>query len=107
VTRNTAALPKCTHTARVNRPDLVAHVALRAGISKRAAGDAVDAFLAAILRAVADDERVSLVGFGTFERRIRAPRAACNPATGQRVMVPATPVPVFRPARAFKDACKR
>jgi DNA-binding protein HU-beta len=107
VTERTALCAPNTYRPEVNRPDLVAHVALRAGISKRAAGDAVDAFLAAILRAVADDERVSLVGFGTFERRIRAPRAACNPATGQRVMVPATPVPVFRPARAFKDACKR
>lgn len=91
----------------MNRPDLVAHVALRAGISKRAAGDAVDAMLAAIRRAVVDDQRVSLVGFGTFERRVRAPRAGTNPATGERVVVPATPVPVFRAARAFRDACKR
>lgn len=90
----------------MNRPDIVAHVAARASISKRAAGDAVDAMLGSILRAVADGERVSFPGFGTFEKRIRAPRTARNPRTGEPLPVPATPTPVFRPARAFRNACR-
>lgn len=93
-------------TDNMNRPDIVAHVAARSGISKRAAGDAVDAFLASVLRAVAHGDRVSFPGFGTFERRVRSPRAARNPRTGAPIRVPATPVPAFRPARAFRDACR-
>lgn len=89
----------------MNRPEIVAHVAHRANISKRAAGDAVDAFLAAVRRAVQCGERVSLPGFGTFERRLRAPRLARNPRSGETVRVPAALVPVFRPAPAFRDGC--
>ena len=91
----------------MNRPELIAHVALRAGISKRAAADAVDALCDAVTRAVSGGERVMLPNFGTFERRLRAPRSARNPSTGEVVRVPSRPVPVFRPARAFRSACTR
>lgn len=93
--------------AAVNKGDLVAQVSLQAGISKRAATEAVDAVFDTVRRTVARGERVTLPGFGTFEKRLRAPRTARNPRTGDRVPVPAMSVPVFRPGQAFKDACKR
>ena len=84
----------------MNKSDLV-----ETGFSKRIANQAIDAMLEAVRRSVARGERVSLPGFGTFEKRLRAPRTARNPRTGERVRVPATPVPVFRPGQDFKDAC--
>jgi DNA-binding protein HU-beta len=89
----------------VNKSDLVATVAIEAGVSKRLSGDVVEAVFEAIRRTVARGDRVSIPGFGTFERRLRSPRAARNPRTGEHVSVPATPVPAFRPGRDFRDAC--
>jgi DNA-binding protein HU-beta len=89
----------------LNKSDLVATVALETGFSKRVASEAIDAVIEAVRRTVSRGERVSLPGFGTFERRLRAPRTARNPRTGATVKVPATPVPVFRAGRDFKDAC--
>jgi len=88
----------------MNKGDLVAEVSQVADVSKRVATDAVDSILGAIVRAVASDEKVSLTGFGSFEKRLRAPRTARNPQTGQKIKLPATSVPMFRPGRDFKDA---
>lgn len=90
----------------MNKGDLIAHVSVQANVSKRVATEVVDAVLAAVKRSVSRGERVSIPGFGTFERRLRAPRVARNPRTGQRVPVPAVSVPVFRPGQEFKDACR-
>jgi len=89
----------------VNKSDLIATVSLETGLSKRVTSEAVDAILEAVRRTVARGERVTLPGFGTFNRVLRAPRTARNPRTGERVRVPAMPVPVFRPGQDFKDAC--
>jgi DNA-binding protein HU-beta len=88
----------------MNKGDLVAEVSQVADVSKRIATDTIDAVFAAIVRAVANGEKVSLSGFGTFEKRLRAPRTARNPRTGQVLKVPATSVPAFRPGSDFKDA---
>ncbi len=88
----------------MNKGDLVAEVSEVAGISRRAAADAVDATLEAIARAVARGDKVVLSGFGSFEKRLRAPRTARNPQTGEAVKVPATSVAVFRPGQDFKEA---
>ena len=91
----------------MNKGDLVAEVSQLADVSKRVATDAIDAIVAAITRSVANDEKVSLTGFGSFEKRLRAPRTARNPQTGQKIRLPATSVPMFRPGRDFKDAVAR
>jgi DNA-binding protein HU-beta len=90
----------------VNKGDLIAHVSLESGVSKRVATDIIDAVLTAVKRSVSRGERVSIPGFGTFEKRLRAPRTARNPRTGARVPIPAVSVPVFRPGQEFKDACR-
>ena len=56
-----------------------------------------------IERAVADGEKVQLVGFGTFEQRFRAGRSVRNPRTGETVFVPDSKAPVFKPGKEFKD----
>ncbi len=92
-------------SALVNKGDLIALVSLEASVSKRVATQVVDAMIDAVKRSVARGERVSIPGFGTFEKRLRAPRVARNPRTGARVPVPAMSVPTFRPGQDFKDAC--
>lgn len=87
----------------MNKSDLVTRVSVDAGISKREAGEAVDSVLGAVQRAVAKGEKVTLPGFGTFEKRKRAARTARNPQTGTTIKVPATSVPAFKPGQGFKD----
>ena len=88
----------------MNKSDLVSRVSIDAGLSKREATGAVDAVLGAIRSSVAKGDKVSLPGFGTFERRKRAARTARNPQTGATIKVAATSVPAFRPGAEFKAA---
>ena len=88
----------------MNKAQLVAQVSVRLDVSKRVATEAVDAVFDSVQRAVAKGEKVTLPGFGTFEKRLRAPRTARNPQTGATVKVPATSVPVFGPGSYFKTA---
>src|SRR3954467_12528314 len=70
---------------------------------RQAAADAVDAVLDAIVRAVVSGDRVSVTGFGSFEKVERPARYARNPQTGERVRVKKTSVPRFRAGQGFKD----
>jgi DNA-binding protein HU-beta len=88
----------------MNKGDLVAEVSEVADVSRRVANEAVDAILDAITRAVARGDKVVLSGFGSFEKRLRAPRTARNPQTGEAIKVPATSVAVFRPGQDFKES---
>jgi DNA-binding protein HU-beta len=86
----------------VNKAQLVEAVAEQLG-GRRTAAEAVDAVLDAIVRATVAGDRVSVTGFGTFERVDRSARYARNPQTGERVRVKKTSVPRFRPGQGFKD----
>ena len=87
----------------MNRQQLVDAVGERLG-DRKAAAAAVEAVLETVTGALAQGERVSIFGFGVFEKVDRAARTARNPATGGTVDVPATSVPRFRPGQALKDA---
>jgi DNA-binding protein HU-beta len=87
----------------VNKAQLIDAVAEKLEISRRAAGEAVDAVLDGITGAVVSGDKVSLTGFGTFESARRPARIARNPRTGDQVRVPAATVPKFRAGQAFKD----
>ena len=91
----------------MNKQDLVAEVSARLDISKRAATDAVDAVFGTIKRALAQGDKVSLPGFGSFGSALRAPRRARNPQTGAAVNVPATFVPTFRPGKDLRESVGR
>ena len=87
----------------VNKAQLIDAVAMKLDISRRSAGDTVDAVLEGITGAIISGDKVSLTGFGTFETTRRAARTARNPRTGASVAVPAATVPKFRPGQALKD----
>jgi len=86
----------------VNKAQLVEAIADKVG-GRMAAADAVDAVLDAIVRAVVSGDRVSVTGFGSFEKVERPARYARNPQTGERVRVKKTSVPRFRAGQGFKD----
>lgn len=88
----------------MNKKDLVAAIAERAGLTKKDAEKALDAFTATVVDALKKGEKVNLVGFGVFEVRERKARIGRNPQTGAAIQIPATKVPAFRPGKGFKES---
>jgi DNA-binding protein HU-beta len=86
----------------VNKSDLVSRMTERLGGDRAIAAAAVNGVLEEIENSVARGERVSLHGFGTFDRRERAPRTGRNPRTGAAIQLAASVAPVFRPGTAFR-----
>lgn len=91
----------------MNKAELVSAVAERAEISKKDAEKAVTAVFAAIEQTLAQNEKVQLVGFGTFEVKDRAERTGRNPQTKETIVIPATKVPGFKAGKALKDAVQK
>jgi DNA-binding protein HU-beta len=85
----------------MNKRDLVDAISDRMG-DKRTATEAVNAVLETIQKTVAKGDKVSITGFGVFEKTVRPARTARNPATGAAVKVPKTSVPKFRAGADFK-----
>ena len=87
----------------VNKAELVAKIADKAGFTKKDAEVALNAVIASIEEALVADEKVALVGFGTFEVKARAARTGINPLTKAAIKIPATKVPKFNVSKALKD----
>ena len=79
-------------------------LAVRTGLSKADAREAVDSVFATIGDALANGEEVRITGFGTFGTRSRAARTGRNPRTGEAVSVPASTSPTFKARKTLKDA---
>lgn len=90
----------------MNKTELVAAVAEQAALSKKDADAAVTAVLDSIKGALADGDKVALVGFGTFSIKERAARTGINPLTKAPMDIPASKVPAFKAGAALKDAVK-
>ncbi|MBE6766424.1 MAG: HU family DNA-binding protein [Clostridia bacterium] len=88
----------------MNKTELVAAIAEKAGISKKDADAAVAAFVDTVEGALKAGDKVALVGFGTFEVRERAARTGINPQTKETIKIAASKAPVFKAGKAFKDA---
>ncbi|MBI4984284.1 MAG: HU family DNA-binding protein [Rhodocyclales bacterium] len=88
----------------MNKAELIEVAAKEAGISKAAANKALDATIAAVVKAVSKGDSVTLVGFGTFKSAKRAARTGKNPKTGATIKIAATTVPKFSAGAAFKAA---
>ena len=88
----------------MNKSELIQAVADAASISKSTAGKAVDAVIDNIKKSLADNDPVTLIGFGTFSVRERAARTGRNPRTGERLEIKAAKVPIFKAGKALKDA---
>ncbi len=87
----------------MNKAELVAMVAEKSGLTKKDSERAVSAVFESIEDSLVRGDKVSLVGFGTFERRMRGARKGRNPQTGADVEIPAAKVPVFKAGKALKD----
>ena len=88
----------------MNKTELIAAVAEKASISKKDADSAVNAVLDTIVEALAADEKVQLVGFGTFEVRSRSARQGRDPRSNSPITIPASKVPAFKAGKASKDS---
>jgi DNA-binding protein HU-beta len=87
----------------MNKGELVDVVAEKASVTKKQADAVLSAALEAIMEAVSDGDKVTLVGFGSFESRERKAREGRNPKTGDKMEIPATRVPAFSAGKLFKD----
>jgi DNA-binding protein HU-beta len=87
----------------MNKGELVDQIAQKASVTKKQADAVLTAAIETIMDAVADDDKVTLVGFGSFESRDRKAREGRNPKTGEKMEIPATKVPAFSAGKLFKE----
>ena len=92
----------------MNKTDLVKAIVAENSynITQACAEEMVNSFISNIIKEVAANNKVQLIGFGTFEQAKRAERKCRNPKTGEEMMVAACSVPKFRPGTVFKNAVK-
>jgi len=88
----------------MTKAELVDAVAKSANLTKAAADKAVGAVIGAVSDALGRGDKVTLVGFGSFEVSTRKARTGRNPQTGKEIKIAAAKVPKFRPGKALKDA---
>ena len=90
----------------MNKTELVKVVAEQAELTQKDAAKAVDALIEIISETLAQEEKIQLIGFGTFEVRERAARKGRNPQTGEEIEISASKVPAFKAGKALKEAVK-
>lgn len=88
----------------MNKTDLILAVSEKTGLAKKDADKAVNAVISTIMETLSKDEKVQIVGFGTFEVRNRSERQGRDPRTNSPITIPASKVPAFKAGKAFKDA---
>ena len=88
----------------MNKAELINAVAEKAGLSKKDSEAAITAAIDVITAALAEGDKVQLVGFGAFEVKARAARIGRKPKTKESIDIPASKVPVFKAGKALKDA---
>ncbi len=91
----------------VTKADLVDHVADVTGMKKKDVKAVIDALLTEISEMLDRDYKVQLTGFGTFEVRKRKARVGVKPGTTERIKIPASKYPAFKPGKALKEKVKR
>ena len=88
----------------MNKTELIAAIAEKAEISKKDSEKALKAFVDVVTEQLKNDDKVQLVGFGTFEVSKRAAREGRNPQTGKTMKIAACEAPKFKAGKALKDA---
>jgi len=88
----------------VNKAELVEEVSSEVGLTKKDVNNVVDAITSAITNSLARKERVTLVGFGTFQVQKRKARQGVNPQTKAKIRIPAKEVPKFKPGKNLREA---
>lgn len=87
----------------MNKSELVKAMADETGLTQKDAEKALNSFVNQVSNALANKDKVQLVGFGTFETRERAERTGVNPQTKEQIKIPATTAPAFKAGKALKD----
>lgn len=87
----------------MNKQELVEAIAKEAGLTKKDASGALEAFIDIVGKQLKKKDKVQLVGFGTFEVSKRAAREGRNPQTGDTMKIPASLAPKFKAGKALKD----
>lgn len=90
----------------MTKAELTDAISTGAGLNKADAGRALDATLEAIKKTLKKNQKVTLVGFGTFSVSKRKARKGRNPKTGEAIKIPAAKIPKFTAGKGFKDAIK-
>ena len=90
----------------MNKTELVAAMAAKANVSKKDTEAVLNAFIETVQEAVKANDKVQLMGFGTFETRERAAREGINPLTKEKIQIAASKAPAFKAGKAFKDMLK-
>lgn len=88
----------------MNKTELIEQMASKSGLTKKNAETALNAFVESVSEQLAKGDKVSLVGFGTFEVSERAAREGRNPQTGETMKIAASKAPKFKAGKALKDA---
>ena len=90
----------------MKREELLAKMAADAGITKKAAGTALNSFMEGVMKSLSKGHKVAFVGFGTFDVSKRKARNGINPQTRKKIKIPARKVPVFRAGKKLNDIVK-
>lgn len=88
----------------MNKEELVGAIAAASKMTKKDVSVVLDATLKCVTDALKGDDKVTLVGFGTFQVKSRAAREGRNPKTGAVLKIPAKKVPVFTPGKGLREA---
>jgi len=91
----------------MNQTELIEQVATEAKLTKTQTQDAVRALLKTVMQVVADGNKVTLVGFGSFEPKVRSAREGRNPKTGKEIHIPEARVPSFSAGKTFREAVNK
>ena len=90
----------------MNKTDLINNIAQKSGMSKKDVEAVLNGFFGEVTSALAEGDKVQLIGFGTFETRKRNGRTGRNPQTGQQIDIPESVIPAFKAGNKLKEAVK-
>jgi len=87
----------------MNKAELIEEVRTETGLTKKVSREAVDAVISAITDCLSREEKVTLVGFGTFQVMERKARKGRNPRTGEGIQIPAKMIPKFKAGKSLRE----
>ena len=88
----------------MNKGQLIEKVASDLGSTKTAAGKAIEAVIKCIAQGIMEEDAVTISGFGTFSRKLRAARTGVNPSTGEPMQIRASKTVGFKPSQSLKES---
>ncbi|MCK5609980.1 HU family DNA-binding protein [Candidatus Pacearchaeota archaeon] len=91
----------------MNKKEIIARVARETGNTVVKTGEIVDTLLSTIIDCVDSGNKVKLVGFGVFDKRVSIPRITSHPITKEKIEVPSRRIPTFYPSKIFKNILKK